>query len=116
MKKAFLIFYGACILSIAVSAQSSEPQERDKPSETREDAKRTRKAAQDSTDNISSQDLSNKNKVESDADSAGSATHQNEPVKPKSKRNLPGKRSQNDEDETGKNGGRTDRDGPVRPE
>ena len=115
MKNIFLTLIGVAMLTTVTLAQSPEQSERDKNRDTKDNVTKRDHAAQDTTQGKSTQSDALKGPgvgVAESNESDNSKTDEKETVTQKEKRNKPGKRSQTDEDETGKKTKRSDRDNP----
>jgi len=115
MKNIFLTLVGVAMLTTVALAQSVEQSEKDKNRDTKDHVTKRDHPAQDTTQrNANQSDALNGPGVgvaESN-ESDNSKTDEKETVTQKEKRNKPGKRSQTDEDETGKKSKRSHRDNP----
>jgi len=113
MKNIFLTLVGVAMLTTVTLAQSAEESEKDKNRGTKDNVTKRDHPAQDTSKSKQSDALKGPGVGVAESNEAdNSKTDEKETVTQKEKRNKPGKRSQTDEDETGKKSKRSERDNP----
>ncbi|HEX6225375.1 MAG TPA: hypothetical protein VFZ52_13245 [Chryseolinea sp.] len=111
MKKIFLTLIGVMMLSIVTLAQSREQSEKANNPREKDDAVGKEEVARDTIEDPSKRPGPGVGVSESN-ESDDSKNDNDNTVTQKEKRNLPGNRSQADENETGKKTRRSEKDNP----